>query len=43
LRVAEPAELDAQVQAWLRRSYRLMGMQGRLKAQAGLRAKRRVP
>jgi hypothetical protein len=43
LRVAEPAELDAQVQAWLRRSYRLMGMQGRLKAKAGLRAKRRVP
>jgi hypothetical protein len=42
LRVAEPAELDAQVQAWLRRSYRLMGMQGRLKAKAGLRAKRRV-
>jgi hypothetical protein len=32
LRVAEPAGLDAQVQAWLRRSYRLMGMQGRLKA-----------
>jgi hypothetical protein len=31
LRVAEPAGLDAQVQAWLRRSYRLMGMQGRLK------------
>ena len=35
LRVTEPAELDAQVQAWLRRSYRLMGMQGRLKARAG--------
>jgi hypothetical protein len=32
LRVAEPAELDAQVQAWLRRSYRLMGMQGRLES-----------
>jgi hypothetical protein len=35
LRVATPEELDAQVQAWLRRSYRLMGMQGRLKARPG--------
>jgi hypothetical protein len=32
LRVVEPAQLDAQVQTWLRRSYRLMGMQERLKA-----------
>ena len=42
LRVAECAELDGQVQAWLRRSYRLMGMQGRLKANAGVRRKRSV-
>jgi hypothetical protein len=31
LRVSDPRELDAEVQAWLRRSYRLMGMQERLK------------
>ena len=43
LRVAEPAELDAQVQAWLRQSYRLMGMQARLKAKADRRAKPSVP
>jgi hypothetical protein len=30
LRVTDPEELDAQVQAWLRESYRLMGQQGRL-------------
>ncbi len=30
LRVTEPGQLDGQVQAWLRDSYRLMGMQGRL-------------
>ncbi len=30
LRVTDPSQLDAQVQGWLRRSYRLMGMQGRL-------------
>jgi len=42
LRVVEVGELDAQVQAWLRRSYRLMGMQGRLKAKAGVRTKRTV-
>jgi hypothetical protein len=42
LRVAEPKELDAQLQAWLRRSYRLMGMQGRLKAKPNPRAKRNV-
>lgn len=39
LRVSEPAELNAEVQAWLRRSYRLMGMQGRLKAKPGLAGK----
>ncbi|MEW6323468.1 MAG: DUF5655 domain-containing protein [Acidobacteriota bacterium] len=31
LRVADPAELDDHVQAWLRTSYRLMGMQDRLR------------
>lgn len=30
LRVARPDELDAEVQAWLRESYRLMGMRERL-------------
>jgi hypothetical protein len=32
LRVTHPAELDRQVQTWLRQSYRLMGMRRRLKA-----------
>jgi hypothetical protein len=32
LRVSSPTELNAEVQGWLRQSYRLMGMQGRLKA-----------
>jgi hypothetical protein len=31
LRVSEPAQLDAQVQRWIRRSYRLMGMRERLR------------
>jgi hypothetical protein len=31
LHVAAPAELDAEVQAWIRESYRLMGMRERLK------------
>jgi predicted DNA-binding protein (MmcQ/YjbR family) len=31
LHVADPAELDAEVQAWIRESYRLMGMRERLK------------
>jgi hypothetical protein len=31
LRVSEPRELDAEVQAWLRDSYRLMGMRERLR------------
>ena len=35
LRVARPAELDAEVQAWLRESYRLMGMRERLKRRQG--------
>jgi len=30
LRITEPDELDEEVQSWLRRSYRLMGMQERL-------------
>lgn len=30
LQVSKPSELDAQIQGWLRRSYRLMGMQQRL-------------
>jgi hypothetical protein len=42
LRVAEPIELDSQVQGWLRRSYRLMGMQGRLKAGLGRQGKQSV-
>jgi hypothetical protein len=32
LKVSRPDELDETVQRWLRRSYRLMGMQERLKA-----------
>ena len=31
LRITEPDQLDDQVQAWLRRSYRLMGMRERLR------------
>jgi hypothetical protein len=31
LRVSKPSELDARVQAWLRDSYRLMGMRERLR------------
>jgi hypothetical protein len=31
LRISEARQLDAQLQAWLRRSYELMGMQGRLR------------
>ncbi len=31
LRVTAPAQLDSQLQGWLRRSYRLMGMQQRLR------------
>ena len=31
LHVAEPSELDEQVQRWIRESYRLMGMRERLK------------
>lgn len=31
MRITEPDQLDKQIQAWLRESYRLMGMQERLK------------
>lgn len=34
LRITDVRQLDAQVQGWLRRSYRPMGMQGRLRARA---------
>ena len=37
LRVTSPKELDAQVQAWIRRSYRLMGMQQRLESRVSKR------
>jgi hypothetical protein len=40
LRVTEPAELDARLQGWLRRSYRLMGMQGRLRRRPRRRTRR---
>jgi hypothetical protein len=30
MRVSDPSELDARCQSWIRRSYRLMGMQQRL-------------
>jgi hypothetical protein len=30
MRITDPRQLDAQVQEWLRESYRLMGMQERL-------------
>jgi hypothetical protein len=30
LRITEPGQLDREVQAWLRESYRLMGMQERM-------------
>jgi uncharacterized protein DUF5655 len=30
LRITDPAQLDEQMQSWLRESYRLMGLQGRL-------------
>jgi hypothetical protein len=34
LRVTDAAQLDAQVEQWLRRSYELMGMQRRLRRRA---------
>jgi hypothetical protein len=37
LRISRPEDLDAEVQAWLRESYRLMGMQGRLKVRDSAR------
>jgi hypothetical protein len=41
LRVVDVSELDAQVEAWLRRSYRLMGQQERLKAKPARRRRGR--
>ncbi len=38
--VSHPTELNAEVQTWLRRSYRLMGMQARLKGRTSSPAKR---
>jgi hypothetical protein len=35
LRITEASQLDDEVQAWLRESYRLMGMQERLRAKRG--------
>ncbi len=40
LRITAPDQLDGQVQAWLRRSYRLMGMQERLKRRRRARSSR---
>ena len=40
LRVLHPSELNGEVERWLRRSYRLMGMQGRLKGKTGSPATR---
>lgn len=37
LRITDVTQLDDQVQAWLRESYRLMGMQERLANSAGRR------
>jgi Domain of unknown function (DUF5655) len=38
LEVSDPTELDVQVQTWVRQSYRLMGMQGRLRMKKKRRA-----
>ena len=40
LRISEPAQLNAQLQRWLRRSYRLMGMQERFNRTARTPARR---
>jgi hypothetical protein len=40
--IADVRELDAEVQGWLHRSYRLMGMRERLKARLRRRLKRAV-
>ena len=39
LRVTDPVQLNEQVQSWLRRSYRLKGMQARLEAKGNRIAK----
>jgi uncharacterized protein DUF5655 len=41
LRITDEKQLDRQLQAWLRRSYRLMGMQERLAAKSGRSAHQR--
>jgi hypothetical protein len=43
LKVVEPAELDDQVQDWIRESYRLMGKQQRLKPRTTDTQPRRLP
>jgi hypothetical protein len=40
LRITDPVQLDRQLQGWLRRSYRLMGMQERLVPPRGKRSPR---
>jgi Domain of unknown function (DUF5655) len=40
LRVTDPKQLGRQVQAWIRESYRLMGMQGRLSKRGSSRKPR---
>ncbi len=42
LRVTAPFQLDAQVQRWLRKSYQLMGMQGRQKTEGRGESRRQV-
>jgi hypothetical protein len=42
LRITEPGQLDRQVQSWLRASYRLMGMQGRLRERSVRRPRARA-
>ena len=38
LRITHEHELDAELQAWLRKSYRLMGMQKRLRTRPAVKA-----
>jgi hypothetical protein len=41
MRLTDPGQLDEQVQGWLRKSYRLMGMQGRLEMKSHRRRQAR--
>jgi hypothetical protein len=43
LRITESSQLDDQVQSWLRRSYRLMGMQERLRGKGTSPGHRTAP